>query len=396
MLMMELPVPQVFRNAVVGPLLQGSNKFQLIFQCSPPDLPLEHWRASPEGGIRSICQITQMEEDKARTARNVEGPVIFAGPFHNHFGHFVAECIHRLYAKKRFPHLASAKIAFQALGWKQFSAAPWASDVLAMCGIDMADIILIDRPMRFAELHVPVQGRILGGMLLIEGYADLFPLADLPAVPEAAASPHLYVSRARHMYSGSFFGESMLENLLADEGFTIVHPESMPLKEFILLLRQAETITFCEGSAIHNLELCGRIRAKAFVIGRRGGTAERFGAILDSIVASWEVADSTHTGVPLDWDSGRERPSWQRACAYVDIPSLIARLAAFTGKALRTPSPAELRDGIMRDIAACLLDPRSTRATTSDEQLGKLMRMMRDRHIGILKSDAHLKDILST
>lgn len=381
---MTCPPPEVLRNVVVGPLLPGSSKYQMVFNTSPGGLPLPHLRIDPQGGARSICQIGEMPPEDAARAERIPGKVIYAGPMQGHFGHFLAEGIHRIYARKLFPELADAKLAFQMTGWKKLVIPAWADRIFALLGVTRDDMVLIERPMHFEELHVPVQGRLLGGKLMFEGYTGLFPLQPLPASHPGATPRHLYVSRSRHLYSGSYFGETLVEKILAEQGVHTVFPESMPIDELLPLLQGAETIVFCEGSAIHNLELLGRIGARVFIIGRRSGTRERFAEIMDSLVSAWDVSDADEPGIPLDWDRSRQRPSGQRAGSYIDIPALVARLSGFLGLALRQPGRDETAAAISQDVASYVLDPRTTRKETTDERLGHLLRLLREHHAAMI------------
>ena len=188
-----------------------------------------------------------------------------------------------------------------------------------------------------------------------------------------------YVSRLKHIYSGSFLGESLIEQCLSKVGFTILYPEEIPTIEMVHLLRSAEVAIFSEGSAIHNLELCGRTDVKVFVIGRRKGSFDRFRFLLDDFAADWRIFEQFVDGVPLDWDAGRNKPSRQRACSYVKIDVLLSEISAFVGKSIPIPSAREIETAMRYDLAQFILDPRTTRNQTSNEHLGELLRMLRSQ-----------------
>jgi capsular polysaccharide biosynthesis protein len=311
-------------------------------------------------------------------ARRIPEPAIYAGPRFVHFGHFVAECIHRLYARKVFPELSAAKVAF--ISPTDHTVEPWLEDVLWLCGVDINDVVFVDRPTHFRELHVPAQGRVLGGHNLIAGYGDYFPLRRPEEEPRTDGGLQLYLSRSRHRYSGSYLGESLIETLLQEAGFEIVHPEHVRPRELVARLMSAKTCIFAEGSAIHNLELCGRIPARVGIISRQPGSHERFHRVVEQTASELCIFNRIRdSGFPLDWDMAQDRPSIQRACAVLDIAGLVADIAAFTGKALPMPSDDAIRNSVLADLARYILDPRTTRAKTSNEKLGLLLRELQKR-----------------
>ena len=104
--------------------------------------------------------------------------------------------------------------------------------------------------------------------------------AYLDALDEMAATrlhelpvervPALYVSRAG--MAARFAGETYLELVLQEAGVHTMRPETLPLLEQIRNYRAARRIIFAEGSAVHVLQLLGRVDADVGVIVRRGGT----------------------------------------------------------------------------------------------------------------------------
>jgi glycosyl transferase family 61 len=284
----------------------------------------------------------------------------------------IAECIHRLWAAHAFPHLANARVAFQAS--PQAPRPPWFDAVLDLCGIAPERILLVEQPTLFQTLYVPAQGRALGGTVLLPGYVELFPLA--PIDPPTEPAQRLYISRSHHIRSGTYLGESLIEALLAEAGFTIVRPEKMPLRTLAGLLRAAEQIVFAEGSAIHNLELCGPVKARIFVIGRRPGTKRRFGALLDSLCRDVRIFSGARAGASLGWDDAHDVPRLGTACSFLPLGKLVDALSTFTGIALPQPDATAVFDAVSRDLLRYLLDPRSG-VNASDAQLGRALRALR-------------------
>ena len=366
------PDPVLVRDAILGPLFPASHPACVAGFAETPGIKLTHKRADSEDGCLDRLEVHAPEGDRDGFPV-VSGPALYAGPFFPHFGHMLAECIHRLWAAKVFPALHDAQIVFQGM---ETGARPgWVDPVLRLCGIDPARVTIVREPTRFETLYVPEQGRVLGGDILIPDYLSLFPLAPIEPAP-SGASRRLYFSRSRHIHSGSYLGESLIEERLADAGFDILHPEEMALDAVVSRCAAAEMIVFAEGSAIHNLELCGPVDARILLIGRRGGTDLRFGRLLRPLCKELRIFPGKRASVCLDWET-EDQPRRGRGCSFVDLPGLIAALSDFTGTDLPIPDEATQRDAVSRDLLRFLLDPRSG-ITSNNQQLGRALRAMRE------------------
>ena len=359
---MSFPRPEVARGAVLGPLIAAEHPSGVGCIADVPGVALTHIRAdTPEGPVNRL-EIHPPEN--GGEAPFHAGPTLYAGPYFAHFGHAIAESLHRLWAARHFPELGNARIVFQA----QPGAArpPWFDAILELIGIAPERVILLDHLARFEELHVPAQGRALGGALLLPDYLSLFPLAPIP-VP-ADAPRHLYISRSRYTHSGIYLGESLIERVLEQAGFAIAHPQDLPLSRFAGLLRAAETIVFAEGSAIHNLELTGPVDARVMVIGRRDGMRRKFESLVTSLARESTFFTRARVAGSLGWDTRHDAPKLSTACSIVPIDALIEAIGAFAGLALPVPDEDAIRAAMREDLMRYLLDPRGGQGLTEAER----------------------------
>ena len=359
---MSFPRPEVARGAVLGPLTAAEHPSGVGCIAEVPGMTLTHIRAdTPEGPVN---RLEVHAPECGAEAPALTGPSLWAGPYFAHFGHMLAESLHRLWAAHHFPELQDARIAFQAMPGAV--RRPWFDAMLRLVGIAPERVILIDRETRFEQLHVPAQGRALGGALLLPDYLSLFPLAPIP-VP-ADAPKRLYVSRSRYTHSGIYLGESLVERVLEAAGFAIVHPQDLPLADFAGTLRAAETVVFAEGSAIHNLELTGPIDASVMVIGRRDGARRKFEAIVTSLARETAFFAQARVAGSTSWDRANDRPQLSTACSIVPIAALIEAIAAFAGIPLPVPGEGEIRDAMRADLMRYLHDPRGGEGSTEAER----------------------------
>lgn len=347
---------------MLGPLTAAQHPSGVGCIADTPDVALTHIRAdTPEGPLNRL-ELHQPEGGADLPL--LTGPALWAGPYFAHFGHMLAESIHRLWAARHFPDYRDAPILFQAM--PDAVRRPWFDAMLGLVGIAPERVVLIDRETRIEELHVPAQGRALGGALLLPDYLWLFPLAPI-AVP-GDAPKRLYVSRTGYTHSGIYLGESLIERILAQAGFAIVHPETLPLATFAGMLRGAETIVFAEGSAIHNLELTGPVAARVMVIGRRDGMRRKFEAIVTSLAAEAAFFAQARVAGSTGWDRARDQPLLSTACSIVPIDRLIEAIGAFTGMDLPVPDEEAIRSAMRDDLARYMADPRGGHSSTEAER----------------------------
>lgn len=360
---MSLQRPEVARGAVLGPLIAAKHPSGVGCIADVPGVVLTHIRAdTPEGPVNRL-EVHAPPADAGDIPLH-RGPTLYAGPYFAHFGHGVAEGLHRLWAARHFPALREARIVFQMQPGAR--RRPWFDAMLALIGIAPERVLLLDQLARFEELHVPAQGRALGGALLLPDYLSLFPLGNIP-VP-AESPKRLYVSRSRYTHSGIYLGESLVERVLEQAGFAVVHPQDMPLAAFAGMVRAAETIVFAEGSAIHNLELTGPVTARVMVIGRRDGARRKFEALVTSLAREAAFFSQARVAGSLGWDRANDRPQLSTACSIVPISALIAAIGAFAGIALSAPDETAIREAMRADLTRYLLDPRGGQGSTAAEK----------------------------
>src|SRR4051812_41037646 len=128
-----------YHDLGVGPLEAGSSKRRLLFRVSQSTASLPHLRF--EG--RKIIDIATATHDEGLPNDNrVPGVSLYAGVYFAHFGHFVSECIHRLYARNEDARLRAAKVVFH-VGAKH-KIAPWLFPALEICGVKPDEVIFTD------------------------------------------------------------------------------------------------------------------------------------------------------------------------------------------------------------------------------------------------------------
>ncbi len=361
-------------DVVLGPLAEGSSKRRFIIESNAPDSPITHFHTRAGNNVIALRPLP----DGCTIASRHEGAVIFGGPLLLHFSHFLADAIHRLWARVLVPELADAPVVYIAQPRKRIVLPDWAVGVLSVLGLRASDLILLQSPTSFSRLLVPQQARIMSGPTLMPGYSNLFPFAP-SAVPEVHDGPkRIYLSRSRHGHTGCFLGESYVERILETRaGFTVVHPEDLAVPQLVGLLRQAEMIVIAEGGAVHVLEITGPLKSKVAVIARRTDCSLRFRNIVSGVTPDFAIIGDVRAGVLFDPIGRKKATINAKAANIIDLASVSTALGAFLGLDLGDPDQAEIRTDMRLSLMNLLLDQRLVAADNAPQLFNTIMPHLR-------------------
>ena len=348
------------RDILIAPLVYGSTKGHMTVHADPASPLLNHYRYGEPDSILDVLPFGEAAE----APLVVEEPIIYGGLMFRHFGHAIAEGIHRLWPRFAVKELHGAKVAFNVLN--NVKIMPYVSEALNLHGISRKDVIPIQQPTLFKRLFVGAQARQMAGPTLFSGYRTMLDRDHSRRLPVPNRQRRLYISRLHHHHTGSYYGESFVEAELAAQGFEIVYPEKITLTELVIALRDSRVAVFAEGSAIHALELCGSLTPAVYVIGRRPLSFERFSKLLDDVCSKWRVG--------MHWvDSDGMSPDVKKHSSVLNLRALMNDIWAFAG---RTPSgqfnAEHALDSIRRDLAAHIEDERHDRVGDYDAKARRL------------------------
>lgn len=195
----------------------------------------------------------------------------WCGPVTRHFGHQVAEFGTRI-AVYLGSYQHNKKLLFGLRrNLRMDRPTGVIKDILSWYNIPETHVLLTSEPIKVQRLHWCHQQEQLADIPPDRGYVSILSRhanQKLSRIPDQRLN--LYVSRAS-LKTGIIAGESYLEEFFRGLGFKIIYPEALPLAEQLQLYFSASNIVFSEGSAIHALQLLGRISARVFIIPRRPG-----------------------------------------------------------------------------------------------------------------------------
>ncbi|WP_426958314.1 glycosyltransferase 61 family protein [Muricoccus radiodurans] len=199
---------------------------------------------------------------------------IWCGPVCGHFGHAIADFGMRIAASAALPGGLPLLFSRPAVGGAHPIAEPPAffAEMLQQLGADPGRAVLLRQPVRVGRLHVLPQAERLRGPRPSEAHLDLMDRVTARGRDPDLAGRTVFVSRSKiraDSLRGRIAAEAYLDDVLARAGVVVVHPEALPLAEQMRLYRSAGTLVFSEGSALHGLQLLGRVSGRIGVLLRR-------------------------------------------------------------------------------------------------------------------------------
>lgn len=203
-----------------------------------------------------------------RKRERLTGTWLYAGHQHLHFGHVLLEGLTNLWPEPDSTELAGIVVHRNFRGrlsppskvWKprlgRARTAAWAQELQRLAGYGDVEVKVARRGMVEVErLVVPERPVLLKGWARPEAVAVWKRIA---AQVPSATEERVFLSRRRFHESAGEESvrttrewDARLEQMFTDAGFTVVHPETLPITEQIALARGARVLAGSSGSALH-------------------------------------------------------------------------------------------------------------------------------------------------
>ena len=284
-----------------------------VIFCDPAVQPtLRHFR-----GARAIDRpLTALVAGQPAPLR-LEGRQFWCGPLAFHFGHQIADFGSRALVASLDPRGGELLWFPWRAGTCWDDLLPWQQFLLTYLNPGNKPHRICTRPLQLRELVVvPQQARMRGAPT--PDHLEALSWCERGLAPRQLGV--VYVSRARfapctdaNLLKGAFAAEALLELFLQQRGVTIVHPETLGLKDQLEIYRGAKALIVAEGSAQHGLELLGVHPDKPIVVICRRRQLEgmcwplqsRFPQVMfiEAIKSQWQARDGVAWNglAMLDW-----------------------------------------------------------------------------------------------
>ena len=225
--------------------------------------------------------INYLKKQDRQPVVKLQGTYLYAGFVFHHFGHYMAECTHRLWAYSKLSSQIEGVVCLTTRQKKtkdNGKLPSYVEQAMTYMHIPLDRVNSLSKVTEVEHLIVPEQASIKNNELKLSSqYIDFLSENEekffYSYKSQNSDYPEkLYVSRSHLIHQGGIAGEAYIEKLLQeDENFYIFKPENYSLHEQMNHYRHAKVCIFSEGSAIHGLELLGWLNqmSKVAIIHRR-------------------------------------------------------------------------------------------------------------------------------
>lgn len=182
----------------------------------------------------------------------VREEVIYLGPLYNHFGRVLLDSLARSWALAQ--HDPSLKVLFDYPNVPHRHLHPWVFRILEAFGVPRARLLILDRPTRLRRVTVPeplFEQGLTAHERAIGPYRDI--AARIAGGHERSSQPVYLSRRLLTSRQRPIIGEEALEQLFADHGALIVHPQRLTFDQQVRLVNQHSDIFSSASSAAHNI-----------------------------------------------------------------------------------------------------------------------------------------------
>ena len=285
------------------------------------------------------------------TVEHIDGLSVWIGPQFNHFGHAIADTATRYLAcskvQKANRFIVGDKVT-NSLGVLNNKV----KSILNWFDIDTSKVVVANKTFHFATLITFPQAEQRTGVGPSGNYLDELIEHQLKKTCSTKYSNYgekVFVSRSR--FKNHLAGEVFLEKALTDYGFRIMYPELLPLEEQLYIYASASHLVFSEGSALHALQLLGKIKATVSVVVRRPN-AQLIKHLIDPRVKELQYLDP---GVRLIHGSNKNgKPAPETGLAIPTFEGLTNCVAQITGESVHLNSRS-FSESVETDIKDWLL-----------------------------------------
>lgn len=196
--------------------------------------------------------------------------IAWCGAAHCHYGHQIADFSTRILPSLTVqPEVTLGFTVDRNANFIRHSSAVQSfNDILQWLRVKPYQIKIFSQPTIVEKLLVTPQAEQLNGAPPEPEYLDI--LDDIVRQNIGLPTPKeqiVFISRAG--IPDRLAGEAYIEKVLSQSGVRIVRPERIPLAQQLAIYAQTEQLIFTEGSALHSLQLLGRIPAEICVLTRR-------------------------------------------------------------------------------------------------------------------------------
>jgi hypothetical protein len=203
-------------------------------------------RRGTRWGIRVLGGVSNPGE--VEPARVIDAEVVYLGWFFHQFGHFLLESLARTWVLGEID--PATKVVFHAL--RGNTPEGTRREILEAFGVPIDRILVLDQPTRLRRIIVPEPLFEISTSAHERMAVPFQRVAARLVGDERQSEQPVYLSR--RLLPGNLrqiVGEGEMEEVLRENGFLVVHPETMTFEEQLGVLNRHAHIFAAVGSAAH-------------------------------------------------------------------------------------------------------------------------------------------------
>lgn len=216
------------------------------------------------GGLSRVSKANDFQLRYSLSSPDVQQlnkPVFFADTDRpGVYGHVLLEAITRLWALRQCG--LDASVATSVRMNKNYAR------LFSYLGANLEDMIVIDRPLQARQVIFPDLPMRRRTWIHPQTWTVFNTLKRLAHFSTVDTPERIYISRSR-VKGRKLLNEAAVEELFKAKGFTIVHPQDLPIEDQIKIFTNARLIASVGGSAAHNA-LFAPDNAKVLVLSSDG------------------------------------------------------------------------------------------------------------------------------
>lgn len=284
------------------------------------------------------------------TIEDLPGTWMYAGIAYGHFGHFIVESMSRVWA------MDELRGKIDGLIFTPKVIKPTADrtvqvyePMMRALGVDVPARNTIV-PLRVERLYVPRQGFGMHDLIVGSERFRNYMKAEAGKGIDPKGAERIYISRTRLPANrGGLLGESVLEALLAAEGYAMYHPQKETQVDQIAQYKAARDIISVDCSPLHLVGYVGNADQRIAILTRRSMDIARS---MVNQLRTFNDSDAFEVNALVrDWVPGKAHRAGRSSFGEIDFPRTYAALKAKGMIASETPWPALTDEQRTADLA---------------------------------------------
>lgn len=188
------------------------------------------------------------------TINKLDKTVVYMGPFLSHWGHFICDQISRLWFILQEPE--KYIVAYCGWNWGNKQTALWGNflELMHMLGLNDDQLLDVQTPIQFKKVIIPDLS-FRRGEFYTKEYLNIFKKISSTVHPDDFEyCDKIYYTRTHFAEAQKKErGEDELEKLFENNGYKIIAPEQISLREQVYYYQYAKHIAAISGSITHSI-----------------------------------------------------------------------------------------------------------------------------------------------